>query len=173
MQQGSFTPATPRHDVEGVVNRINLLSEKFRHDGNKIIFVQHDGTKENAFIPGTSEWKFLSTLIFDPSDIVISKTANDSFYETELSSFLKKNGIKDLYITGCATDGCIDSTIHSALVNDYNIVVVRDCHTTTDRPHLSAIKVIEHHEWLWQNMTPTKGKIELILSQEILSKKNP
>lgn len=27
MQQGSFTPAAPRHDAEGVVNRINLLSE--------------------------------------------------------------------------------------------------------------------------------------------------
>lgn len=74
-----------------------------------------------------------------------------------------------MYIIGCATDVCVDSTIHSALVNDYNIAVVRDCHTTTDRPHLSAIKVIEHHEWLWQNMTPTKGKIELVLSQEILT----
>ncbi len=67
----------------------------------------------------------------------------------------------DLFITGCATDFYVDAIVHSALNRDYNVVVVKDCHTS---PHLSAKKVIQHHNWLWENMMPTNGgnKIDFI-----------
>jgi nicotinamidase-related amidase len=82
MQAGSFTPETPRYDAEGVVQRINTLSRHFRNHGDAVIFIQHDGTKDGNYLPGTPEWNILPELIRDPSDIVVSKTANDSFYKT-------------------------------------------------------------------------------------------
>jgi nicotinamidase-related amidase len=69
--------------------------------------------------------------------------------------------IDELFITGCATDFCVESTIQSALTKDYNITVVSDGHTTGDRLNFTAEKVIEHYNWVWQNMIPTKGKIEV------------
>ena len=168
MQEGSFTPATPRLDAERVVQKINLLSNRFRKNGDKVIFIQHNGTKENSYIPGTHDWKILSALDKDPDDIVVSKTANDSFYKTDLLETLNTLKITDLYITGCATDFCVDSTVHSALANDFNVIIVKDCHTTADRPHLNAEKIIEHHNWLWENLTPTNGRIELVLSEVLL-----
>jgi nicotinamidase-related amidase len=99
---------------------------------------------------------------------VIGKTANDSFYNTNLDVVLKENKITDLFITGCATDFCVDATIHSALTRDYNVVVIKDCHTTADRPHLSAEKVIQHHNWLWENLMPTKGGIKLVTVKDLL-----
>jgi nicotinamidase-related amidase len=170
MQMGSFKPETPRFDADGVVQRINLLSNYFRQNGDKVIFIQHDGTKENVFLPGTSDWNILSTLIRHPNDIVVSKTVNDSFYNSELDAILKKHGIAELFITGCATDFCIDATVHSALSKDYNIVIVKDCHTTANRPHLSAEQVIQHHNWIWENMYSTNGKIKLVSSTELLNK---
>jgi hypothetical protein len=62
--------------------------------------------------------------------------------------------------------------VHSALNKNYNIIVVKDCHTTTNRPHLSAEKVIQHHNWLWENMMPTNGKIKLVSSKDLLRKQN-
>ena len=100
--------------------------------------------------------------------MILSKTANDAFYNTELETVLKKNKITDLFITGCATDFCVNATVHSALIKDYNIFVVKDCHTTTDRLDLSAEKVVQYHNWLWENMTPTKGKIKLVLSKDLI-----
>jgi hypothetical protein len=47
---------------------------------------------------------------------------------------------------------------------------VKDCHTTANRTHLSAEKVIHYHNWLWENMTPTNGKIELVSSKDLLKK---
>jgi len=170
MQIGSFKPETPRYDADGIVQRINSLSDYFRQNGDKVIFIQHDGTKENSYIPGTSDWNILSALIRRPDDIIVSKTANDSFYNTELETVLKKNDITDLFITGCATDFCVNATVHSALIKDYNIFVVKDCHTTANRPFLSAEKVIQYHNWLWENLTPTNGIIRLVSSKEVIKK---
>jgi nicotinamidase-related amidase len=168
MQMGSFKPETPRYDAHGVVERINSLSDYFRQNGDKVIFIQHDGTKENCYIPGTPDWHILPALMQHPADMILSKTANDSFYHTELDAILGKNHITDLFITGCATDFCVNATVHSALLKEYTVFVVKDCHTTADRSYLSAAQVIQYHHWLWENLTPTNGKIKLVLSKELL-----
>jgi len=161
MQKGSFTQKTPRFDTNGVIHRINELSGLFREHNFPILFIQHDGTKANEFIPNTNEWELLDNLVIRSNDIFINKYANDVFYNSQLQSKLINLGINELYITGCATDFCVESTIQSALTKDYNITVVENGHTTGDRPHLNAEKVIEHYNWVWQNMIPTKGKIEV------------
>ena len=168
MQKGSFTAKTPRFDTEGVVSRINILSEQFRNSNSPVIFIQHDGSSMNEFIPNSTEWELLDELKVKKSDVFIDKYANDVFYNSLLLSRIKELNIDDLYITGCATDFCVESTIQSALTKDFNIVVVKDCHTTGDRPHLKAEQVIEHYNWVWSNMIPTKGKIEVLSFEEVL-----
>ncbi len=170
MQKGSFTMATPRFDTTGVVKRINQLAARFREQGNPVIYIQHNGSKQNCFVPNTEEWEILDELIIVESDLVVYKTANDSFYESELEEKLKVLNVKELVITGCATDFCVESTIQSALVKNFNITVVKDAHTTADRPHLSAEKVIEHYNWVWSDMIPTGGKLEVAGVESVLSK---
>lgn len=170
MQKGSFTAATPRHDTAGVVSRINDLANIFRAQNLPVIFIQHDGSKEQAFIPHTEEWELLDELERSPSDLIISKTANDAFYQSDLAESLEENGITELLITGCATDFCVESTIQSALVREYQIIVVRDAHTTGERPELTAKQVIAHYNWIWENMIPTQGEIRLRSFEEIVSK---
>ncbi len=162
MQKGSFTPQTPRFDTEGVVKRINSLSNLFRNHKSPIIFIQHDGTSTNEFIPFTKEWELLDSLVIKPEDININKYANDVFYKSDLQSILVNLDINELFITGCATDFCVESTVQSALTKDYSITVVKDGHTTGNRPHLNAKQIIEHYNWVWQHMIPTKGNIQVI-----------
>ncbi len=159
MQKGSFTPSTPRFDTLGVVKRINELSALFRKAELPVIFIQHDGTGSGEFEKNTAAWEILDTLNVEPTDILIDKYANDVFYNSALQSKLTKLKASELVITGCATDFCVESTIQSALTKDYTITVVSDGHTTGERPHLKAEKVIKHYNWVWENMIPTKGKI--------------
>ncbi len=70
MQQISFTPATPRFDTDGVVKRINTLSDRFRKNSDKVIYIQHNGSKEGYCVPETEEWKILQRL---PTAILKSK----------------------------------------------------------------------------------------------------
>ncbi len=159
MQLGSFRPYTLRHDTLGIINTINTLAKQFRDRKQLVIHIQHDGSKENCFIPGTDDWKLLPELTQMPEDLLVSKTANDSFYNSELETVLNKYNITDLFITGCATDFCVDSTIKSALNKDYKVNVISNGHTTANRPHIDAPIVIKHYNWLWADMTATKHKI--------------
>lgn len=161
MQLGSFRPYELRYDTLAVIDRINRLSEAFRKNGDLVIFIQHDGTKENCFLPGTEDWSLLPELIRGPEDIFVSKTANDSFYKTDLHTILQNRGVKELIVTGCATDFCVDATIKSALTKDYSITVVADGQTTADRPMIPARQVIQYFNWLWSEMTPTQGMIKV------------
>jgi len=170
MQAGSFKPPALRFDADHVVKRINSLSNQFRQNGDKVIFIQHDGTKENYLFPGTPDWEILPSLVRCQDDTFVFKSANDSFYGTDLESILKKSGINDVYITGCATDFCVNATIHGALTRNLNVVVVKDCHTTANRPHLDSKKIIEYHNWLWENLTPTGGVVRTALSHDLLGK---
>lgn len=161
MQKGSFTPETPRYDTMGIIKRINQLAQQFRNTGAPVIFIQHDGTFMNEFIPNTTEWEILDALKTYSKDIFINKYANDVFYKSELQDILDKLKINELVITGCATDFCVESTIQSALTKEYHIIVVEDGHTTGDRPNLSAKQVVDHYNWVWQNMIPTQGTIRV------------
>lgn len=167
MQKGSFTAKTPRYDTYGVVNRINSLAQLFRDMKYPVFYIQHDGTGTGEFEKHTTPWENLEDLEVEPSDVLIDKYANDVFYNSLLQDKLQVLNIDHLFVTGCATDFCVESTIQSAISKDYNITVVSDGHTTGERPHLAAQKVIEHYNWVWSNMIPTKGEVQVKSFDEI------
>ena len=167
MQNGCF--ATPRLDREGTAERINTVAERFRERGLPVFFIQHDGTKENYLFPGTEGFEIIAELTRAPTDRIVVKTANSAFYETSLDADLRTLGISRLFICGLATDFCVNATIHSALVKDYDLIILSDCHTTADRPPLDARAVISYHNWLWAELTPTKGAIRVMPMKDALN----
>jgi len=173
MQAGSFTPATPRYNSAGVIERINQLAEFFRTNGDQVIFIRHDGTKEGEYIPGTNDWQVLTALNQLPGDLYIEKTINDSFYQSDLQVTLQKLDINDLYFVGCATDFCFDATVKSALGKDYKVTVVKDGHTTADRPFVKAKTLIDHYNWLWSELTPAAFPLKVATYSEIIAELKP
>jgi len=167
MQKGSFTPKTPRYDTEGVVSRINELAELFRALNFPVVYIQHDGTGTGEFEKNAWDWENLDELEVKSTDLRIDKYANDIFYNSKLQSELESLKVTELFITGCATDFCVESTVQSALVKDYNITVVEDGHTTGERPNLTAKQVIDHYNWVWKNMIPTKGSVSVAKAEGI------
>jgi nicotinamidase-related amidase len=171
MQKGGFKPSEPKYNQEKVISNINLLIETFRKSELPVIFIQHDGTKEYAYIPGTIEWEIIDELNQSPTDHIISKTANSSFYKSDLDKTLKKLGCQSVFISGWATDFCVDATVKSAITHDYEVNIVSDGHTCSDRPNVAAKDVIEYFNWVWQNYTPTEsGPITILSTEEIRSK---
>lgn len=167
IQKDAFNPSWPCYDGDGVIDRINDLSTRCRQGGIPVILVQHNGTQEGDFLPGTTGWELLEKLKISSSDMRIEKTANDSFYRTNLQQILTETQITELIITGCATDFCIDSTVQSALAKDYSVVVAKDGHTTNEHGIVSAQKLVEHYNWLWGNLAPTRGNVVVKAVAEI------
>lgn len=172
MQKGLFVAETPRYDSDGVINRINTLGKAVRERGGMVVFIQHDGSKGNLLEPGTEGWEILPSLNRKPTDIVVNKAACDSFYKTELAQVLDRNKIRRLIVTGCATDFCVDTTVRAAFSLDYQVIVVSDCHTTSDRPFVDAASLIQHHNWLWKNLIHPEAQIEVMEMENLVARFN-
>lgn len=171
MQRGLFygpDGREARHDREGVVRRINALATAARRAGETVIFIQHDGPEGDDFEPGSMGWEILSELERARDDIVVHKRACDSFYQTELSSILESRGVDELLVTGCATEFCVDTTIRAAASLDYHVTAVEDGHTTADRPHLDAVSIIRHHNWVWADLILPHSQVKVRRTQELL-----
>jgi nicotinamidase-related amidase len=157
LQEGSFTPRTARHDTAGLVARLNRLADGVRKTDGSVIFVQHDGPVGDPHHPDQPGWHLLPELDMREDDLLVRKTACDSFLSTTLDATLKLHAIERLIVTGCATDYCVDTTVRSALARGYATIVPKDGHTTADRPHLSARQIIDHHNAIWADFIAPGG----------------
>jgi len=157
----------PKHDLPGVIDRINRLAARVREQVGIVIFIQHCGGEGDDFEPNAPGWAFLPELVRDPADLVVQKQLNDPFAGAELQARLNRIAPDRLLVTGWATDLCVDATVRSAVSNHHNVVVVTDAHTLSDRPHLDAASVIRHHHWVWRNLIAPKP-IRLAATDELL-----
>lgn len=167
MQKGSFQPKSIRYKADGIIDNINELLSMFRSLNLPVVYIQHDGTGSGEFVKYNTDWEILDELNLKDDDNCVDKYANDVFYNSKLSDLLDKLNVKDIWVTGCATEFCVESTIQSALSKDYNVNVVEDGHTTADKPHLQASEIINHYNWVWRNMLPTKGKVDVISTKQV------
>jgi nicotinamidase-related amidase len=158
----------PKHDLRGVIERINRLAAKVRGESGTVIFVQHCGCKGDDFEPQTPGWALLPELVRGPADVVVRKNLNDPFAGTDLQARLEELAPERVLIAGWATDLCVDATVRSAIANHHHVVVVADGHTLSERPHLDAIGVIRHHHWVWSNLI-TQRSIRLASASELLA----
>ena len=76
---------------------------------------------------------------------------------TALEETLEAQGVEGLIITGSVTDYCVDTTVRSALARSFPTIVPLDGHTTSDRPHMTAEKIIEHHNAIWADFIAPAG----------------
>ena len=166
MQKSLFE--TPRHDFNGVVERINTLAEGFRKRGELVIFIQHNGSKEEGLFEGSQGWEIIDELNISDHDVKVTKTACDAFYKTGLESLLTSKGVTDVLITGAATEFCVDTSLRSCLSKGFNVTAICDGHTTGNRDHLMAEQIIEHHNWTWKNLIIPSVELSLMSASEYI-----
>jgi len=147
----------PKHDLEGVLARINRLAGAVRGRGGKVVWIQHCGGPGDAFEPHKPGWALLPPLDRDRGDVVVRKTLNDAFAGTDLQTRVAEIAPRRIMIAGWATDFCVDATVRAAVSHGHAVVAVADAHTVSDRPHLDAPSVIRHHNWVWGNLIPARS----------------
>ncbi len=157
-----------RLDLDNVIQRINQLAHAVRESDGLVVFIQHDGSKGHRLEPGTPGWPLLPELEVGDADVIVRKRASDSFYETRLEDVLKQHGVDQLWVTGCASEMCVDTTIRAAASRDYQVVAVADGHTTRDKPHLDAATISQHHNWVWEHLILPGREVKVLRSDILL-----
>jgi nicotinamidase-related amidase len=156
--------ARSNFDADDVVKRINRAAAAVRQRNGKVVYVQHG---DNDAIVGSFAWQLIPALDFVDGDWTIEKRACDPFSDTDLLTQLEALGARTVYVSGFATEFCVDSAIRATTSHGFDVVALSDAHTTGDRPYLKAGDVIAHHNWVWANMVvPATSSIKVCKTEE-------
>ncbi len=146
-QNAIFTDP-PAYQAALVLERIRSLIGRARAAGLAIVYVQHEEAG-STWHKGSETWRFPEAIAPQPGDFVSPKSICDAFQGSALQAHLAEQGIGRVFMCGYATEFCIDTNVRRAASAKLDTVVISDAHTTRDRPHLAAPKIIEHHNWVW------------------------
>ncbi len=133
------------HQGEEIVERIKHVIAEARTRELPVLYVQHNTGETDELALGSPGWEIPASIKPEETDPVFHKMAPDSFYETGLHEKLQSLAIEKLIIAGFQTNYCIDTTSRSAISHDYDVILVGDCHSTTDTSVLKAPDIIAHH----------------------------
>jgi len=82
--------------------------------------------RKRAAIFGTPGAGFDPRVCYSGQVKVISKSSPSAFTNPELDSYLKAQGVKELYIMGVFAEGCVRATVLEALRRGYKVNVIAD-----------------------------------------------
>ncbi|HYG58127.1 MAG TPA: cysteine hydrolase family protein [Symbiobacteriaceae bacterium] len=139
-QVGVLAGDHPCVNVPKVLANIRGLQARAREAGIPVMFVQDDSLLEE----GEEAWQIHPAIAPLPGELVVRKTACDSFCGTNLHEELQARGIRRLIVAGAQTEYCVDSAVRRATAQGYHVTLVSDAHTTTDTEVLSGEQIIAH-----------------------------
>ncbi|GAA1674038.1 isochorismatase family protein [Streptomyces yatensis] len=144
------------------------LRERAKAAGVPVVTIQHRGGELEA---DTDGWRIVPELTPSADETVVHKTSADSFLHTDLDKTLKALGVTEVIVTGFATEICVDTTTRQALSHQYDVVLVADGHTTSERPDTgdfaSPERSIAHHNAIFRHIDFPGRRIRVVPAAEV------
>lgn len=79
--------------------------------------------------------------IHHPHDFTYCKNAPSMFFQTPLVTFLVKQQVDTVIVTGCTTSGCVRATIVDAFSYGFRVLVAEECCGDAEAgPHRDALR---------------------------------
>lgn len=114
-------------DASRVIANVETVVSRARDAAVPIVWVQHQGEE----LPhGSDPWQLVPELAPAPGEARIDKRFECSFEDTALEAELARLGVNRIVLAGAATNWCIRATAYGALDRGYDLVLVKDAHTT-------------------------------------------
>lgn len=110
-----------------VIGNVARAVELARAQGAPVLWVQHEA---DDMPRGSAGWQWVSELVPRDGDVRIFKRFPSSFEDTPLEAELARLGATRIVLAGAQTNWCIRATAYAALERGYDLVLVRDAHTT-------------------------------------------
>jgi nicotinamidase-related amidase len=119
--------------------------------------------ERNAFLRGSWDAAVPEELEPAEGDIMVINFNSSAFSHTDLDCMLRAMGVKDLYLTGIATNWVVESTARYGAELGYDITVLADCcQGFSDELHDFAIeKTLPYYATIAQSADFTAGVGEL------------
>jgi len=129
--------------AEPSMDRLVAFIDQARSAGVRVIFVRCDydpvyvsetqnsrhkrqGSNIAYCRPGTWGFEFFKVAP-KPDELIVTKHRYDAFHGTDLEVILRANKITSLLFTGVATNVCVESSLRTAYMRDFESTLVADC----------------------------------------------
>ena len=161
-QEGSF--ARIGMGLEGAdeaVRHAAIAVEQARRGGIPVVFTRHlyrpgradegRALKQNSpalagldgLQAGTWDAEVVAELGWGPRDLTVDKVRFDAFQWTSLEPLLRGLGVDELAVCGVVTNICVETTIRSAFMRDFSVIMLADCcAAATHRLHELSVEVL-------------------------------
>lgn len=144
VQVGMFEEDQPVYEGNQLLKNLETLIAQARSKHLPVLYVQHN-EHEGPLTPGSRQWQVHPAIAPQDGDVIIQKWTPDSFHKTNLHDELQKAGIHKLVLCGMQTEFCVDTTCRRAFSMGYEVVLVKDAHSTYNTNRLTAEQIIGHH----------------------------
>jgi nicotinamidase-related amidase len=115
-----------------------------------------DGGDTVALLRGSAGFDVIAELPIERGDIVVDKTANGAFYQTDLELVLRAQGITHLLFSGITTDVCVHTTLREAVDRKYQCLTVEDaCASGDGYAHAAAIHMVMVEDGIFGTVAST------------------
>jgi nicotinamidase-related amidase len=106
--------------------------------------VDHPSKLKPRRLHGSFGWQIMQPFKPGADDFVIDKRRSTMFIGNDFETILSNRGLTTIVMTGCTTDGGVESTVRDGYLRGYFMVVVRDCvGTYTEEGHNAALRRME------------------------------
>jgi nicotinamidase-related amidase len=163
VQKGLFRRPTPVYNAQPLLENISTLIERARDADVPVFYIQH--ANKSLLVEGTDDWQLHPQLQPLNGDCVIHKRHGSAFKGTSLREELETRNIGWLVVTGLVTRGCVRATCIDAKKHGYNVVLVKDGHSSY---HRQAARLVEE----WNEKLRGDGVVELRTAREIYFRDN-
>jgi ureidoacrylate peracid hydrolase len=142
---------------EEVVKECQLLLATARRQEIPVIYTQAGGRPDGAdAMPSTRRLlaslpqgtpsplsSVLDAVAPEPGDIVLRKLRWDAFHFTELEPILHNLSVRRLVVAGLQTNVCVESTVRSAMMRNFEVAVPEDAVSTDGEDlHFNALNAM-------------------------------
>lgn len=94
-----------------------------------IVLMREQPELGKVLVDGSWDWQIVDELAPQPGDLLVRKSRYSGFVDTDLDSYLRSEGIRNLLFTGIATNVCVESTARDAFFNEYWPILIEDAMT--------------------------------------------
>jgi len=113
-----------------VIGNISELVDRARRQEVPVVWVRHSS---EYVVYGSDAWQIVPELVPLADEAIVEKRYGDAFEDTDLEPVLVEKHVGSLVLCGAQSDACVISTAFGGFVRGYDVTLVADAHTTSDR----------------------------------------
>lgn len=136
MQKNCKEATTCKASFEKAVEYINEISQYFRDKKLPVVIIQDVEYREGE------NGECVDELVVTDNDFFVQKRYCNAFWETELDTILKSEGVDGLVISGFAVEHCVLFTYNGAIERGYHTFLLQNGLAGLDDEEIKRIQLL-------------------------------